>query len=205
MLHPWLVFPAPIAGKNKMMLKPKYSRLASLSIIAVLCAAMLGFQHSAKAASITLNWDNDFAFFADANDPENLLWKTFIDDGVLLEEPVEQGFTPSYEAVWDLDPDNGDTLSVSIAYLGNNDDPNLTPGLPYIDDAVIWIKAGTELWKQTDTSPQWDGFMPLEIIGNAPKSISHVAITNVPEGGATLALLGLALIGLSGTRKLLNK
>ncbi|MGQ9663177.1 MAG: hypothetical protein ACUVWX_12685 [Kiritimatiellia bacterium] len=59
-------------------------------------------------------------------------------------------------------------------------------------------------------SAGWDGQEDLELRGFWPAkgSISHVTIygggTSIPDGGTTLTLLGLALLGLGTARKLLK-
>lgn len=56
----------------------------------------------------------------------------------------------------------------------------------------------------------WDQIMPITVLQSSSyegKGISHISIygTAVPEGGATIAMLGLALLGLRGMQKLSGK
>lgn len=115
-------------------------------------------------------------------------------------------YVASYETVFSLDPaadedeDDPDYRGATITW---------EPGTLFIDPVCTYllIKDGNHSpwWYFFDLAEAgWDGKATLELSGFWPGagSISHVSIydggtTSVPDGGATMALLGISVILLS--------
>ncbi len=119
------------------------------------------------------------------------------------EQASESGpLASSYKTVYDSEMENG-----TISYEGG-------PSVSALDNIYLGIKDGknTPYWYVFDLSGKWNGTTAIELqnFWTGQGSISHATIFTgetpggVPDGGMTIALLGLGLAGLGLTKRFMG-
>ena len=178
-------------------------------------ATLLLLSVGAQATPLTIEYSTHFTdVTASFTDNSGLLRHSLIPLHTEPDDGQEGTLASLYTSVWT--EDGGDIESVVISHDSVADDQTTPPSM-YIGGADIFVIAGTMIWRydpSLNSGATWDGWMPLTINGvpaltaNDVSAISHVDITgrkiSVPDGGASLALLGLSLLGMGGIRRLLG-
>jgi hypothetical protein len=179
----------------------KNKNTMNIQTITKLAAAMavVGFVASAQAYTITPNFP-EVATGPNGTTPSQIagltdLYKSEVPSG------EEGSFQNSYSTVYDNDPN--DPADATITHDGPNTITNA---------AYLFVKDGNANpgWYLFDISG-WDGTTTIVLEGFWPQqgAISHISIyggggNRVPDGGATVALLGVGLLGLGAIRRKLS-
>jgi len=184
----------------------------SLSLVAALTC---GLSTDAMAIGLTPG-DADFSGSIpgnpDANDVEDItgyagdLFLAYKADVGSVDNPAtieSGGFAGSYSSTFDNEP--LDPQDATITYTG---------GASISGDPIyLLVKDGNHdpIWYIFDITDTWNGIDTINLTGFWPQggAISHVSIfspggSSVPDGGSSLALLGLGIMSLTMLRRKLK-